>query len=84
MARYDRTDLGAYSLGLLGSVPRLGPNVKQRLLPIRGMPPDLVAPPGGCRFRPRCPRAQIKCEEEPVLEAVGADHRAACFFPGTA
>jgi len=71
-----------YTLGLLRSVPRLGPNVKERLIPIKGMPPDLVAPPAGCRFRPRCPRAQIRCEEEPVLAGVGPDHQAACFFPG--
>jgi len=71
-----------YTLGLMRSVPRLGPDVKRRLVSIRGMPPDLVAPPAGCRFRPRCPRAKIKCQEEPELVSVGADHRAACFFPG--
>jgi oligopeptide transport system ATP-binding protein len=71
-----------YTLGLMRSVPRLGVDVKRRLVSIRGMPPDLVASPAGCRFRPRCPRAQTRCEEEPELVAVGADHRAACFFPG--
>jgi len=71
-----------YTLGLMRSVPHLGADVKRRLVPIRGMPPDLVSPPNGCRFRPRCPRAQSKCEEEPELVAVGDDHRAACFFPG--
>jgi oligopeptide transport system ATP-binding protein len=71
-----------YTLALLRSVPRLGPDVKRRLVPIKGMPPDLLAPPSGCRFRPRCARAQIRCQEEPELAAVGADHRAACWFPG--
>jgi len=71
-----------YTLGLMRSVPRLGPDAKRRLVSIRGMPPDLVAPPPGCRFRPRCPRAQTKCLEAPELMSVGADHRAACFFPG--
>ena len=71
-----------YTLGLMRSVPRLGTDVKRRLVPIRGMPPDLVAAPAGCRFRPRCPRAQPRCETEPELVVVGADHRAACFFPG--
>jgi oligopeptide transport system ATP-binding protein len=71
-----------YTLGLMRSVPRLGVDVKRRLVPISGMPPDLVAPPTGCRFRPRCPRAQTRCEAEPELVSVGADHRAACFFPG--
>jgi oligopeptide transport system ATP-binding protein len=71
-----------YTLGLMRSVPRLGEDVKRRLVPISGMPPDLVAPPAGCRFRPRCTRAQIKCQEDPELVSVGIDHRAACFFPG--
>jgi oligopeptide/dipeptide ABC transporter ATP-binding protein len=71
-----------YTLGLMRSVPRLGVDVKRRLVSIRGMPPDLVSPPPGCRFRPRCPRAQPKCQAEPELVPVGADHRAACFFPG--
>ncbi len=72
-----------YTLGLLRSVPRLGVDVKRRLAPIRGLPPDLVAPPAGCRFRPRCTRAQIRCqEEEPELALIGTDHRAACWFPG--
>jgi oligopeptide transport system ATP-binding protein len=74
-----------YTSGLLRSVPRLGPDVKTRLVPIRGMPPDLLAAPTGCRFRPRCPRAKARCEEEPALATVGssgADHQAACFFPG--
>jgi oligopeptide/dipeptide ABC transporter ATP-binding protein len=76
-----------YTAGLLRSVPRLGPDVKRRLVSIRGMPPDLIAPPDGCRFRPRCPRAEVRCQEEPVLAAPNsaasqAEHRAACWFPG--
>jgi|SRR5579859_4845266 len=71
-----------YTSGLMRSVPRLGPDVKQRLVSIRGMPPDLVAPPEGCRFRPRCSRAQIKCQEQPELVTVENEHRVACFFPG--
>jgi oligopeptide transport system ATP-binding protein len=72
-----------YTLGLLRSVPRLGVDVKRRLVPIRGLPPDLISPPSGCRFRPRCSRAQIRCrEEEPPLAVVEQEHRAACFYPG--
>jgi oligopeptide transport system ATP-binding protein len=73
-----------YTSGLMRSVPRLGPDVKRRLVSIRGMPPDLIAPPAGCRFRPRCSRAQIKCHDQPELVSVEADddHRVACFFPG--
>ena len=72
-----------YTSGLLRSVPRLGPNVKQRLVSIRGMPPDLIDPPDGCRFRPRCTRAESRCQSEPTLIAVESGHSAACWFPGT-
>ena len=72
-----------YTSGLLRSVPLLGPNVKQRLVSIRGMPPDLIDPPDGCKFRPRCTRAADRCESEPALTAVGSDHSAACWFPGS-
>jgi oligopeptide transport system ATP-binding protein len=71
-----------YTLGLLRSVPRLGPDVKRRLVPIGGLPPDLLAPPEGCRFRPRCGRAQDRCRTEPELASVGNGHHAACWFPG--
>jgi len=58
-----------YTWGLLGSIPRLDrPRVK-RLHTIKGMPPSLINPPEGCRFRPRCPHAFEKCAEEPVLES---------------
>jgi oligopeptide transport system ATP-binding protein len=72
-----------YTLGLLRSVPRLGPDVKRRLIPINGMPPDLISQHEGCLFGPRCSRVQSHCKEEPVLTAVGTDHYAACWFPGT-
>src|SRR6266536_1428315 len=72
-----------YTSGLLRSVPRLGPNVKQRLVSIRGMPPDLIDPPDGCRFRPRCTRAESRCQSEPTLVAVESGHSAAGWFPGT-
>ena len=72
-----------YTSGLLRSVPRLGKNVKQRLVSIKGMPPDLVSPPDGCRFRPRCVRAEQQCIQEPALVALEAGHSAACWFPGT-
>lgn len=69
-----------YTIGLLKSVPRLGTNVRDRLVPIEGAPPDLVTPPQGCRFRPRCPQAMDKCLEEPPLVAAGNEHRAACWL----
>ena len=71
-----------YTMGLLKSVPSIGDNVKEPLHPIGGMPPDLLAPPQGCRFRPRCPRAQAKCLELPPLMETAPGQRAACWFPG--
>ncbi|MBI4338296.1 MAG: ABC transporter ATP-binding protein [Chloroflexi bacterium] len=73
-----------YTLGLLKSVPRLDEPRKERLAPIEGMPPDLVNLPPGCSFRPRCPYAIKRCEEEyPPLVSVkdsSADrHLAACW-----
>jgi oligopeptide transport system ATP-binding protein len=70
-----------YTLGLLRSVPRIGQNVKEQLVPIGGLPPDLLAPPKGCRFRPRCPRRQAKCEETPPLVETAPGQLAACWFP---
>jgi peptide/nickel transport system ATP-binding protein len=48
---------------------------------IEGVPPDLVSPPTGCRFHPRCPYAQAVCREKvPPLEEFRKDQRAACLF----
>ena len=71
-----------YTMGLLHSVPVMGDRVKDELQPIGGLPPDLLAPPQGCRFRPRCPRAQAKCLEAPPLMETAPGQKAACWFPG--
>jgi peptide/nickel transport system ATP-binding protein len=57
-----------YSWGLLGSIPRLDRPKPERLHTIKGMPPSLINPPEGCKFRPRCPHAFEKCTQEPELE----------------
>jgi oligopeptide/dipeptide ABC transporter ATP-binding protein len=57
-----------YTWGLLGSIPRLDRPRVERLHTIEGMPPSLINPPEGCKFRPRCPHAFEKCFEEPALE----------------
>ncbi|MDE3102739.1 MAG: ABC transporter ATP-binding protein [Chloroflexota bacterium] len=71
-----------YTWGLLRSIPRLDERRKERLVPIEGLPPDLIAPPPGCKFEPRCQyRRDICREKEPDLVAVpGAkpDHLARC------
>ncbi len=71
-----------YSLGLLGSLPRLDETGRERLTPIVGSPPSLVNLPPGCPFTPRCPLAQQVCEEkEPDLYPTdSAEHVAACHF----
>jgi oligopeptide/dipeptide ABC transporter ATP-binding protein len=71
-----------YTSGLMRSVPRLGARVKERLVSIKGMPPDLIAPPEGCRFRPRCPRPAEQCKTLPDLALIEAEHHAACWYPG--
>jgi peptide/nickel transport system ATP-binding protein len=70
-----------YTLGLLGSLPRLD-RPSERLTPIPGAPPSLVNMPPGCPFTPRCPLAQELCDEvEPALEpTTGPGHTAACHF----
>ncbi|MCO5176665.1 MAG: ABC transporter ATP-binding protein [Thermomicrobiales bacterium] len=70
-----------YTIGLLNSVPQIGERVKDALTPIPGLPPDLLAPPVGCRFRPRCRFRQEKCETSPPLADVAPGQRARCWFP---
>jgi oligopeptide/dipeptide ABC transporter ATP-binding protein len=57
-----------YTWGLMGSLTRLDRPPPDRLPQIAGQPPSLLAPPTGCRFRPRCPHAFEKCPEPPALE----------------
>ncbi|MGH3751809.1 MAG: ABC transporter ATP-binding protein [Pseudonocardiaceae bacterium] len=67
-----------YTLGLLGSLPRLDVRVR-RLHPISGAPPSAIDLPPGCPFTPRCPLAAAVCEtEEPLL--TGEGHLSACHF----
>jgi oligopeptide transport system ATP-binding protein len=69
-----------YTLGLLRSLPRIDQPRRERLIPIEGMPPDLINLPRGCPFAPRCTYAVDRSEEElPVLEPVGPRHRVACW-----
>jgi oligopeptide/dipeptide ABC transporter ATP-binding protein len=68
-----------YTVGLLGSIPRLHLE-QERLAAIEGFVPDASALPEGCRFHPRCPFAIEKCRSEiPVLAEITKDHYAACW-----
>ena len=69
-----------YTLGLLGSLPRLDEERGRRLVSIDGLPPDLIALPQGCPFYARCNYRIEKCEtENPPLEPVGPNHKVACW-----
>jgi peptide/nickel transport system ATP-binding protein len=71
-----------YTEALLKSIPKLAQPSHTRLDAISGRPPDLVNPPVGCKFAPRCPYAQEQClTEEPPLVDGEAGHAYRCFFP---
>jgi peptide/nickel transport system ATP-binding protein len=73
-----------YTEALLQSIPKLEMPSHSRLSAIGGRPPDLVSPPPGCSFAPRCPYAQDRChEEDPALtpDPNDPDHQYACFIP---
>ena len=68
-----------YTLGLLRSIPRLDQPRLDKLVPIDGLPPDLLDPPPGCPFQPRCPFAiDRSAHERPELREVRPGHLAAC------
>jgi peptide/nickel transport system ATP-binding protein len=68
-----------YGYLLLNSAPSItGP--RRKLAPLEGEPPNLLNPPSGCRFHPRCPFATEQCKvESPVLEQVAPGHWVECF-----
>lgn len=71
--------LHPYTLGLLRSVPRLSRG-EEELISIPGTPPDLIDPPSGCKFHPRCQFATDRCQREaPPLVEHAAGHPAACW-----
>jgi oligopeptide/dipeptide ABC transporter ATP-binding protein len=72
-----------YTRALFTSIPRLTDPPHTRLEVIPGRPPDLAAPPGGCRFAPRCAYAQDRCRAEmpPLVPADEPGHLYRCWFP---
>ncbi|MCC6716533.1 MAG: ABC transporter ATP-binding protein [Acetobacteraceae bacterium] len=68
-----------YTIGLLGSIPRLG-EYRERLATIEGSVPSPANQPAGCRFSPRCPFADTRCrDQEPPLRTLGTGHAVACW-----
>ena len=73
--------LHPYTAGLLTAVPKLHED-KERLPQIRGSVPNLITPPSGCRFHPRCDYATAICKEtKPKLEQLEPGHWVACHNP---
>ena len=74
-----------YTIGLLESVPRLDDRVHGELKTIEGAPPDLLNPPSGCYFMPRCFFARSICRTRPPLEPLPGNptHRKACWVDVT-
>jgi peptide/nickel transport system ATP-binding protein len=72
-----------YTAALLSSIPVPDPKVRPREEnTLGGEVPSPVAPPSGCRFRTRCPKAQDLCAQvEPKMRQVGLGHYVACHFP---
>jgi len=73
-----------YTLGLLRSIPRIDEPRKEKLIPIEGLPPDLIDAPQGCPFVPRCTYKIDRCvEENPSLEPFELGHSIACWVEVT-
>jgi len=72
-----------YTEALLRSIPKIADPSHQRLKAIGGRPPDIVHPPPGCKFAPRCPYAQDRCraEEPPLVDADSYGHQYRCWYP---
>jgi len=69
-----------YTIGLMGSLPKLTSDKKEKLVSIDGLPPVLLEKPDHCPFAPRCSFAIDRCwNENPSLIEVGKNHKAACW-----
>jgi peptide/nickel transport system ATP-binding protein len=72
--------LHPYTKGLMSAFPSIRA-ARTKMASIPGQPPDLLNPPAGCRFNPRCPYAMEVCKKKmPDLVEVGKDHYAACYL----
>ena len=72
-----------YTEALMRSIPKLSAPSHTRLTAIGGRPPDIINPPAGCQFSPRCPYVQPKCvaEEPPLLDSAEPGHAFRCWIP---
>jgi peptide/nickel transport system ATP-binding protein len=71
-----------YTEALFQALPENAAETREKLYSIPGAPPDLIHPPAGCRFAPRCRYAASQCRaEQPLLGGENPAHSYACFFP---
>ena len=78
-----RTMSHPYTEALMRSIPKLSAPSHTRLTAIGGRPPDIIHPPAGCKFSPRCPYVQAKCREEepPLQDSSEPGHAFRCWIP---
>jgi oligopeptide/dipeptide ABC transporter ATP-binding protein len=70
-----------YTQTLLAAIPRPDPSAVRQQQLLTGEPPSPINPPNGCRFHPRCRKAQTRCKEQtPTLDSIGEQHQVACHF----
>jgi oligopeptide/dipeptide ABC transporter ATP-binding protein len=76
-----KAPLHPYSQGLMKSVPNIRLEEGDTLYKMAGEPPNLLIPPQGCRFHPRCPQAMGICSQQPpVFKEVGEEHYTSCWL----
>ena len=70
-----------YTIGLLRCIPRLDEEEGRKLVPIEGLPPNLIGMPGTCAFLPRCDYKIQRCQDDPwpSLSCIEGGHYAACY-----
>jgi len=74
--------LHPYTQGLMDAFPSIR-TARTKMVSIPGQPPDLLDPPSGCRFHPRCSYAMEICQQkEPPVEEISKGHLAACYLAG--
>lgn len=73
--------LHPYTMGLIASIPDINQDKSKKLQPIIGSPPDMIHPPEGCPFAPRCPYAcRICLHQLPPVFSAGEGHKSRCWL----
>ncbi len=70
-----------YTIGLLNSIPKINARTHEKLIPVEGTPVDLLNPPAGCPFAPRCSKCMKIClEQMPAFSQISDTHISACWL----